>query len=249
MSEFKDFQCKYCKKAYSSRKQLESTRCQSHPHGMWKGNHACDYVQGALAEMHNAHVRREQLHKNIDKQREKEKDKDKSYMPLLKNETLKEFYLSIIKHWDEDETTSTILELTALFTVGRDLLIPAGKVDSSWKDFFSLLQIKIADVSFWKFAYWMTRACEVTGVDIGEYSCPELIAKIKNNWNKDESIRLLNGVEKGLLKLEESAKQKDGSNKVDESWLPCLIELREKKIRDVEFWEGLYWVNRIVKIT
>jgi hypothetical protein len=202
-------------------------------------------------------VRREQSIKTLDKlceeskqERAKELEEEKkSFITSLKNEPLGTFFCNMVNHWDEDRASSTIFELTTRFTIGRDILIPQGIIRPSWKGFFSQLQVEIMDRGFWSFAYWMTRAYKANINDIGEYKYPDLIATIINNWEKDEAIRILKGFEMGILKLEEFAKSKDENNKVDASWLPRLVKLREEKIRDGEFWEGLSWIIKIVKLT
>lgn len=59
----KAFKCKYCGKVYNNLGHLRSVKCQSHPNGMWKGNHECDSTEAKLASF---------LNESIDKVHEQE---------------------------------------------------------------------------------------------------------------------------------------------------------------------------------
>ena len=253
MSNLNMYQCKYCGKSDPSKSRLLSLKCQSHPKGQWQGVHVLDPGAEVLADTLNEYDETTRLLDRIAEIKAEEQQQIKANGPyanvrFLANVNLTQFVSWLLNNWDSEAVQTMKLNLLFAFTIARDIKIPAGEIDASWAQLFSVIQADIEKKEFWQKIYWLTKVeydlkdlpCGQTPKTLEHEDVREFAKNIMNN-QKDENIRkILRGFSYGF----EIFSDRSLATIIDRSWKDFFDDMEFKVLGD-KLWKELYWICNV----
>jgi len=269
-----DFKCKHCGKTYKTLQHLKAVKCQSHPKGMWKGNHECDHYEAELAtyandleksnkEFHVIEQMRQEREEEIRKRMEKRPvffpESTWIWEPLLEdilnaeilqskiNVNLRELSVNLFNHWNEPIAKNTIED----FIQACQWAIEAINNESLDEE-NRLYECDDDDLKYLKekitSKYFWGKIFLFMEL---KYQGEDLSSMSNRKLNNVINSVLFHFREKGkdivqnFIEQLIAMREDNRENKEKASWEQTITEMIDKDIKDDSFWFDLYNILRL----